>query len=843
VRQPLEGLRVLELAEGVAGPYASKLFADLGADVVKLEPPGGDRSRRFSVVDAPGGMSSAFIHLNTNKRSMVADLTTPAGAELAVQLAGRSDLVIESLTDRPTRAPDVTVDALLSARPGLVVVSLSAFGHTGPNAHWRGEEIVTYAYAGPMASTGLRDREPVKMGAEVGQHHWGTIAALAALGAISVAERSGQSVHIDAAAIDAQFGSIDRRTTYLLYQVFTGMDAPRAVGPAISPFPTGAFPTADGYVQITTAPRWIPRMLTVLADDALAARYAAGDPLEDIDLPQAAYDAVLGWTLARSSQDAMEEAQASGWAVTALKTPAEVLVDRHLEARDFWVDVDLGAHGTIRQPGAPVRFHAGGWQLRRPAPALDAHRDEILAEVASMPAPTAPPRVDARLPLEGIVVVDITAAWAGPFATQLLSDLGATVIRLDNPAIFPTNTRGAISRPRAEQLPLFGPIFGGYPDLEPGERPWNRCAVYLAHARNKKSVTLDARTDLGREMLGRFIEAADVLVENNAVDLMDQLGIGWEAVHARNPRLVMVRLPSTGLDGPYRHYLGFGSNMEALLGLTAIRGYRDVDVGENDSVFHMDAATGGTAAFATLAALRRRERTGVGELVELAQAENLLNHIGDVLVDVARGNDDDIRMGNRHRWRAPQGVYRCVDAEEGSGGAGRVGAGGLDRWVAISVGDDEEWAGLQAAMEDPDWARDERFGTHAGRVAGHDEIDAGIAAWTKTLTHREAAARCQARGVPAGPVLTESEARADPHLRARGLLRTNHGRDIGTHEFAGHLFRWDGPPLQWEPIAALGDDNEAVYRGLLGVDDATWNALVDEGHISGVYRGADGRPL
>jgi crotonobetainyl-CoA:carnitine CoA-transferase CaiB-like acyl-CoA transferase len=244
-----------------------------------------------------------------------------------------------------------------------------------------------------------------------------------------------------------------------------------------------------------------------------------------------------------------------------------------------------------------------------------------------------------------------------------------------------------------------------------------------------------------------------------------------------------------------------------------------------------------------LAALRRRERTGVGELVELAQDENLLNHIGDVLVEVARGNDDDIRLGNRHRWRAPQGAYRCVDAEPGTGGAGRIGAGGLDRWVAISVGDDEEWAGLRAAMGDPDWARDARFGHHAGRAAGHDEIDTAITAWTTTLTHRDAAARCQAHGVPAAPILTESEARADPHLRARGLVRTNHGRDIGTHEFAGHLFRWDGPPMRWGPIAALGDDNEAVYRTLLGIDDQTWDALVEEGHITDVYRGTDGRPL
>ncbi|MDQ1426017.1 MAG: hypothetical protein QOD72_3515, partial [Acidimicrobiaceae bacterium] len=446
---------MLELAEGVAGPYAGKLFADLGADVIKVEPPGGDRSRRFGLGARSDGMSSAFVHLNTNKRSVVADLADARGIERTLELAARSDIVIESLDVTRVVADAFIADALPTTRRGLVVVSVTPFGRRGPNAAWRGEEIVTYAYAGPMASTGLRDREPVKMGADVGQYYWGTVAALAALAAVASAERSGRSIHVDAAAVDAQFGSIDRRTTYLLYQAFTGMDAPRSAGPTISPFPTGAFPTADGYVQITTAPRWIPRMLAVLGDDALAARYAAGDPRDDVELAQMAHDAVFGWTLGRTSQAAMEEGQAAGWPVTALKSPRDVLADGHLEQRGFWVDVDLGAGGTIRQPSAPVRFHAGGWELRRPAPALDAHRDEIAGEVASVAVATpAAKDVAARLPLEGVVVVDITAAWAGPFATQLLGDLGATVIRIDNPAIFPTNTRGVVSRPRAEQLPL-----------------------------------------------------------------------------------------------------------------------------------------------------------------------------------------------------------------------------------------------------------------------------------------------------------------------------------------------------------------------------------------------------
>lgn len=838
--QPLEGLRVLELAEGIAGPYAGKLLADLGADVVKVEPPQGDRTRHAGRTPDPHGMSSTFVHLNTNKRSVVADLDTPAGRATVLGLTRTSDLVLESFTNERVRATGLTYDVLAAQRAGLAVVSLTPFGRTGPYAEWKGEEIVTYAYAGPMASTGLRDREPIRMGGDVGQYHAGTIAALAGLSAVTVAERSSRSIHVDAAACDAQFASMDRRTTYLLYQVFTGFDAPRSVGATISPFPTGAFPTADGYVQVTTAPRWIPRMLGVLRDDALEARYAAGNPLDDPDLPQLAFDAVLGWTIVRTSQEAMEQAQAAGWPITALKTPAEVLVDAHLATRGYWTDVDLGPLGTVRQPGAPVRFHAGGWQIRDAAPTLGAHTAAVASETVAPSPRRAEP---AALPLDGIVVVDMTAAWAGPFAAQLLGDLGATVIRVDNPNIFPTNTRGALPRPRPELLPLMGPLFGGYPDLDPGERPWNRCAIYLSHARNKRCITLDPRTELGSATLWRLLERADVFIENNAVDLVERLGVGWHAVHARNPRMVMVRLPSNGLEGPYRHYLGFGTNMEALFALTAIRGYPDLDASENDSVFHMDVATGGTAAFATLAALRRRERTGVGELVELAQTENMLNHIGEILIDVARGVDEEWRIGNRHRWRAPQGVYRCLDVAPGVGRAGEQGAGGTDRWVAVSVGTDDEWHGLRVAMGEPAWAADARFAAVEGRRAHHDEIDAGITAWTMAHDHREAAAICQEHGVPAGPVLTESEARQDPHLRARGMLRTNHGPDIGTHEFASHPWQWDGPPLAWRPYSMVGEDNEHVYRELLGLDEATWDALVTEGHITDGYRDAAGNPL
>ncbi len=862
--QPLTGINVVELAGGIAGPFAGKLLADFGAEVIKVEPPDGDRARRLGpVIPGPGGeaeRSALFLHLGTNKRSVVADIHSEDGADLVRRLVAGADIVIESLDTADLVSLGLVPGQL---RPGLAVVSVTSFGRTGPYAGYKGEEIVHYAVGGPMSCSGLAEREPVKMGADLGQYQCGNVAALAALAAHHSAVAAGRGVHVDLANVETQVASIDRRMSFLLYGAYTHRDAPRSAGRSVGPFPAGVMPTEDGYVNLATMPLWLPRMLTTLGDPDLAGRYADPGFLVDPELPEMADTAILTWTITRTRQAAMEEAQANGWPVLAVNLPVDVLADPHFAERGFWVDVEHPTLGRVRQPGAPIRFHAGGWQLRRPAPTLGQHTDEVRAQldaatVAPTPAPASGPAAASipggvaeaadghpaeQLPLAGLRVLDLTVVWAGPYATMFLADLGAEVIRVDNPWIFPTSTRGLFARPRPEMVEELGPIFGGYPDMDAGERPWNRVALFTSHARNKRSITLDLRKPSGRETLLRLAEHCDVVVENNAVDLLDKLGVGWDALHARNPKLIMVRLPAVGLDGPYRSYLGFGVNFEALCGLGALRGYPDIDLSENEAVFHMDAASGAAGAFATMAALRRVDRTGEGELVELPQTENMMNHIGELFVEAAATGVRHERRGNRHCTRAPQGVYRSVDVPEGQGGAGAVGAGGTDRWVAISVGDDDEWAGLVRAMGQPDWAADERFARADGRMAHHDEIDRGITTWTQGLTHIDAFHRCQAEGVPAGPVLTESECYADPHLADRGAFRENGSAELGRHQYASHAWRWDGPELAWGDIPLLGQDNEAVYRDLLGLDDEGYAALEADGHLSRDYLGPDGTPL
>ena len=239
----------------------------------------------------------------------------------------------------------------------------------------------------------------------------------------------------------------------------------------------------------------------------------------------------------------------------------------------------------------------------------------------------------------------------------------------------------------------------------------------------------------------------------------------------------------------------------------------------------MDPASGTTAALATLLALRRRERTGAGELVEVAQGENMMHHIGEYFIDAARTGRVHEPAGNRHPTRAPQGCYPCV---------------GDDRWVVLSVGSDAQWRGLVEAMGRPDWAVGERLATAAARRRHHDEIDDRLAGWTSGLDRWEVTRRCQDNGVPAGPVLDEADACADPHLSARGFFREQGSDDVGRWPFPGHPWRWTGPALRWDPINRLGDANHRVWRDIVGFDEDEYRSFADAGHIAADYLKPDG---
>jgi crotonobetainyl-CoA:carnitine CoA-transferase CaiB-like acyl-CoA transferase len=343
--------------------------------------------------------------------------------------------------------------------------------------------------------------------------------------------------------------------------------------------------------------------------------------------------------------------------------------------------------------------------------------------------------------------------------------------------------------------------------------------------RNKLSCTIDTRRPAGRELLMRLAEKSDVFIENFKASGLAHMGIQVSELQARNPRLVVLRMPPTGATGDWSSYAGFGAQFDGLCGLTWLCGHRGTDLVTSPATTYMDAASGPAGAFAAFAALHYRDAAGRGQVVELAQMENVIQHLGDVYVDCQLGVKPD-RLGNRDRWRAPQGLYPCR---------------GEQRWLAVSVGDDEEWRAMAAAIGQPHLASDRRFAGDASRHANHDELDEIITAWTGPQDVFDAFHVLQAAGVTAGPLLDDEMFSADPHVQARHWLQPLTSLDVGTHAHPGLPYR--GVPQVWrQGSPVLGQDNEYVYKQLLGVSDEDYERYRTDKILAEDYLDRSGEP-
>ncbi|MBM4415356.1 MAG: CoA transferase [Chloroflexi bacterium] len=431
------------------------------------------------------------------------------------------------------------------------------------------------------------------------------------------------------------------------------------------------------------------------------------------------------------------------------------------------------------------------------------------------------PADDPRLPLSGVRIIDLTVVWAGPYATMHLADWGAEVIRVESLQHFASFTRGTVARPSQALVDAGANTGMGFPQDRAGEHPWNRAAVFNHHARNKRSMTVDLTRPEGQAVFERLVACSDGMIENNLPPHIDELDLGWERLSRINPRFVLLRIPGFGIDGPYRDYRTFGNHMEGIAGHPAIRAYPELGLDYAPTSVPSDAASGVGSALALTLALRQRDRSGKGVYVELATAENYVPFLGEFVLDYSMNGRVWQQMGNDHWWLAPHNAYPCH---------------GTDRWVTIACRDEREWAALCAAMGREELRDDPRFTDMASRHAQRRALDAEIAAWTRPRDAGWVAQRLQAAGVPAGMVLHESELLRDPHMAARGYFQPVAHPEAGTHLQVGRLWRageTPHPPPRHAPL--LGEDNEYVYRELLGYSAEEYRELAAAGHIGTEY--------
>ena len=386
----LSDLRVLDFTHHVAGPYCSKLLADYGADVMKVERPGlGDGARRMGPFpnDVPHlEKSGTFLHLNMNKRSVTLDLKTDEGRRLALGLAARADAVIESFRPGVMERLGLGYEALRGANPAVVMTSISNFGQTGPYRDWRGSELIFYGMGGELYSTGVAEKEPLKLGGTVGLYQAGTAAAYATVGAVFAARDTGEGQQVDVSIMETQAGSIDRRMSMLLAYQYNGEVTERVpLGSASGSggYPNGVYPCADGFVQFTGGGNYFPRVLDMLdyPEELSGDEWLTPEAQADEDM-QGLFEAVFyPWLLERTKSEIWERAQRSRVLSGPLNTMEDLHNDGTFERRGAFADAERAEVGRLRYPGRPFMMGATPWGIRRPAPRLGEDTEEVLGEL------------------------------------------------------------------------------------------------------------------------------------------------------------------------------------------------------------------------------------------------------------------------------------------------------------------------------------------------------------------------------------------------------------------------------------------------------------------------------
>ena len=424
------------------------------------------------------------------------------------------------------------------------------------------------------------------------------------------------------------------------------------------------------------------------------------------------------------------------------------------------------------------------------------------------------------LSLQGVRVAALTVVWAGPYATALLSDLGAEIIRIESPNYSPYLTRGPTPRPTQEYLDAMSGWSCAMPDRLVGERPWNRWPLFNAHARNKLGMTVDLTSPSGQEVVDRLLKASDIFIQNNVPETLEKLQLTYDRVSTVNPGIIMISMPAFGTTGPYKNYRALGVNNEGVAGHNSLRGYADMDASAQSPIFSADAAAGASAAFAAMAALHHKRRTGKGQYIEVSQSENFLPYLGEYFMDYFMNGRLSETLGNRHPY-ALQGCYPCS---------------GDDKWVNISIFDDGQWQAFCGVLGHPAWTTERGFATHEDRRQRQDALDVHITGWTQQQNAQNAMRLLQEAGIPAGAVLDQRDAYADPHLDARGFFQPAYQEDCGTHLYPGAPFRMSvtDPRIRSGPVR-LGGDNEYVYKKVMGYSDEEYEVLTAEGHITMEY--------
>ncbi len=401
-------------------------------------------------------------------------------------------------------------------------------------------------------------------------------------------------------------------------------------------------------------------------------------------------------------------------------------------------------------------------------------------------------------PLQGIRIADLTMIWAGPYATKILADQGAEVIKIESPAAW-DNIRTLLPPPMA-----------------PGEHWWNTNFYFHEYSRNKKSLTLDLASEQGKAVFAKLLPHCDVVIENYRTDVMDNLGLSYDWLRSQRDDIIVVGMAGFGKTGPERNAVGYGPIIEMLSGLTSTSGYGDDGIPYKSGISYGDPIAGTAAAAAVATALIHRHRTGRGQYIDLAQREVMTTMLGEFFMDWSMNQRLPQHQGNRHDWMSPHNLYPCA---------------GDDDWIAICVRTDAEWDALKLIMGSPQWAEDEAYSDQIYRWEHRDSLDDQLSQWTRQHRKEDIFERLRQARIPSSPVWKCLElVNQDPQFKARGFYEPLRHPEVGIWMVHGWLWRSSGAgPCVLSPAPDFGQHNAEILGGLLGLPESEQQALADAG--------------
>ncbi len=789
---PLSGLRVVDLSTWIAGAYCTKLLADGGAEVVKVETPEGDPLRRWSASDAdipPDADGALFNFLGASKQSVVIDPNGSGSLGSLHALLSSADVVVWSRGPVVERDPTLAPPELLRAHPHLVVTSITPFGLEGPWHDKAATEFTLQAWSGGIVglARGRPERAPVFVGGQIGEWLSGLFAAIGTLAAVRRRGPGGELV--DVSMLEASAMCLTYYPVTFNDQLGRPMRKRRFVATP------GVGAARDGLVGLGcgTGQQWLDFCAMVehpewMEDPKLFVDRTALEPTID------------AWVGSHTIEEVLDLASAFRIPNAPIANGSTITTFEQFRVRDTFI---ANPRDRAANPRPPFRLGAGCLRPPEPAPRLGEHSiDEAWRSKHSRSA--GPSAGSGALPFRGLRVLDMTAYWAGPLASHVLALLGAEVIHLESP-----------TRPDGARL------VGGVPQTE--ERFWERGPIFAALNTNKKSMTIDLSDDRGIALVHRLVATCDVLIENYTPRVLEQLGLGYETLRADRPDLVMLRMPGFGLEGPWRDQAAFAFVIEDAAGLTWLTGHPDLLPFEPYCVG--DPNAGLHALFGLLLAIEHRDRTGQGGLVEAAMVEAAANIAAEQAIEFSAYRALLARAGNRGPTAAPQNLYQAAGPDD---------LGRDDSWVAIAVATDEQWSSLCHALGDPEWAADPALASMAGRVRQHDRIDTFLGIWCRDKSADDIVTRLWEAGVPVGRVVQPHCQPDLAQLASRGFFEEVDHPVAGTARYSTLPMRFSRGPgrLHDRHAPLLGEHTEEILEEL-GLTRSEIDALSEEGIIGG----------